>query len=419
MCGARGGSETSMKPTMTCISIFLCGLVLLPVSAAQTQREISPSPVGQPQTPTVQGVLNPSRAVVFASPDQSCNSNDIPDAMARAFRDSQGTIHMVAASSELFENIGPTLETVQHSCDVAYNSKGDANPADFDDSVWIDSFYTFDGKHIATLGHTEYHGWAHPGECHTQNIGDCEYDADTYHPSSDGGYHFESPRPPANFLAGIPYQYKVDRGPMGYSVDSNIVEVGGWYYAMVTAWTWPRNCTGPAGPRPCLTSGAAPMRTTNVFDPTSWRAWGGKDFSVSFEDPYPGPVAHPEQHLYTPVQYMDVVTGINIFQPSNVVVALLWDPWDDEYGTPGFYLSTSIDLVNWTQPTLVATLQQFLAQEPSAGNWSYAYFSLIDPNAPDLSFSIVGDHPYLYYVRFDNITYQRVLFRQGITLTLQ
>jgi hypothetical protein len=419
-----------MKPTMTRLFTFLCSVALVAASAAQTQTpaqtkpqpqpqsNISPAPTSQSQTPTVQGVLDPSRTAVFATPEQACNSNDIPDAMARAFRDNQGMIHMMAASSELFENIGPTLETVQHSCDVAYNSKDDPNPADFNDSVWVDSFYTFDGKHIAALGHTEYHGWAHPGECRRQNINNCEYDSDTYHPSSDGGYHFESPKPPANFLAGIPYQYKVDNGPMGYSVDSNIVEVGGWYYAMVTAWTWPRNCTGPTGRRPCLTTGAAPMRTTNVFDPTSWRAWGGKDFSVSFEDPYPGPIAHPDQHLYKPVQYMDVVTGINIFQPSNVVVALLWDPWDDEYGTPGFYLSTSTDLVNWTQPTLVATLQQFLAQEP-AGNWSYAYFSLIDPNAPDLSFSIVGDHPYLYYVRFDNTTNQRVLFRQGIELTSQ
>jgi hypothetical protein len=94
--------------------------------------------------------------------------------------------------------------------------------------VWIDSFYTFDGQNIAGLGHTEYHGWVHPGECNAppQGFIGCEYDADTFHRSSDGGCHFDSPKPPANFLAGIPCQYKVDRGPMGYSVDSNIIELG-------------------------------------------------------------------------------------------------------------------------------------------------------------------------------------------------
>jgi hypothetical protein len=115
---------------------------------------------------------------------------------------------------------------------------------------------------------------------------------------------------------------------------------------------------------------------------------------------------------------MDVVTGINLFQSSGLVVAVLWNPWDNEYGAKGFYLSTSTDLVNWTKPTLVATLDQFLAQEPP-GSWSYAYFSLIDPNAPDLNFAVIGDHPYLYYVRFDNNGQDRVLFQQGIELTLQ
>ncbi|HEY6303287.1 MAG TPA: hypothetical protein VIX14_09495 [Terriglobales bacterium] len=395
----------------------LCSLVLIAISVAQG----APGPDGRQgsRTPTVKGVLDRSRTTVFETPRQSCDSSDIPDAMARAFRDNQGMIHLVAASSELFQNIGPTLESVQHSCEVGYHSAIDGNPADFNDSVWIDSFYTFDGQNIAGLGHTEYHGWVHPGECNAPppNFIECEYDADTFHHSSDGGYHFDSPKPPANFLAGIPYQYKVDRGPMGYSVDSNIIELGGWYYAMVTSWAWPLNCTGQTGAHRCLTSGAAPMRTINVFDASSWRGWSGTDFSVSFVDPYPSPVEHPQEHVYTPVQYMDVVTGINILQGSDLVVAVLWNPWTNEYGAKGFYLSTSTDMVNWTKPTLVATLDQFLDREPK-GSWSYAYFSLIDPAAPDMNFSIIGDHPYLYYVRFANNGSSRVLFRQGIELTL-
>jgi hypothetical protein len=395
---------------------MLFSSVLIAGSAAQS------GPDGQQRstTPTVTGVIDfASRTAVFTTPDQSCNSNDIPDAMARAFRDSKGTVHLVAASSELFQNLGPSLDSLQHSCEVGHYSAGDANPADFNDQSWIDSFYTIDGNTIAGLTHMEYHGWAHKGECTFKNgYNGCEYDSDTYHESKDGGYHFGSFKAPANFLAGVPYKYVEDGGPSGYSVDSNIIELGGWYYAMVTAWQWPPNCTGQPGPHHCLTpSGGGPIRTTNVFDPTSWRGWSGTDFSVSFVDPYPGPVERPQEHVYTPVPYMDVVTGINIFQSSGLVVAVLWNPWDNEYGRKGFYLSTSTDLVNWTKPTLVATLDQFLAQEPE-GSWSYAYFSLIDPAAPDLNFSIIGDHPYLYYVRFDNNSSDRVLFQQGITLTL-
>jgi hypothetical protein len=95
----------------------------------------------------------------------------------------------------------------------------------------------------------------------------------------------------------------------------------------------------------------------------------------------------------------------------------LWNAYTNDYGPRGLYLSTSTDLVNWTKPRLVATLEWFLAQEPN-GNWTYAYFSLLDPGAPELNFSMIGSHPDLYYVRLDNNGSGRVLFRQAITLTL-
>jgi hypothetical protein len=60
-------------------------------------------------------------------------------------------------------------------------------------------------------------------------------------------------------------------------------------------------------------------------------------------------------------------------------------------------------------------LSDLLAEDPK-GSWLYAYFSLIDPDAPDLNFSIIGEHPYLYYVRLDNNSSNRVLFRRRITI---
>ena len=100
-----------------------------------------------------------------------------------------------------------------------------------------------------------------------------------------------------------------------------------------------------------------------------------------------------------------------------MAVAVLWDYYDDELGSPGLYFTTSTDLINWTKPKLVVTLAQIRAGDPE-GSFLYAYPSLIDPNAPDLSFSVIGDHPYLYYVRLDNNkVYNRVVYRQALTLT--
>jgi hypothetical protein len=395
---------------------IFCALTMIAVSTAQNRPGVDGPEVAA--IPTITGAIDGHREVVFETPKDSCSVNDIPDAMARAFRDYTGTVHFISASSVTYQSLGPNLDSLQHSCEAAYSSANDGNPADYNDQVWLDSFYTFDGKKIAALSHTEYHGWSFAGECNSQNYSECEYDADTYHQSNDGGYHFDSVKAPGNYVAGVPFKYEIDKGPVGYSVDSNVVEYGGWYYAITTDdGAWPPGCSGTMGPNACrILNGGAPIRTSDVFDPSSWRSWNGTDFSMSFADPYLGPVSHPEQHVYTPVPYMNYVNGLNVYQPANVVVATLWDYWDNALGPPGMYLTTSTDLIHWSKPTLVVTLAQILAIDPN-GSWLYAYFSLIDPTAPDMSFSTIGDHPYLYYVRLDNNGQDRVLFRQRLRLT--
>jgi hypothetical protein len=322
-------------------------------------------------------------------------------------------VHLVASHYKVRQNLGPTLENTKHSCHVAYNSAHDPNPAHYNDSTWLDSFYSFDGKKIVALGHMEYQGWEHAGECHSQNYDQCWYNADTLHYSDDGGYNFKSFQPPANYFVGVPFKYIVDDGPEGYSVDTNIVKVGQWYYAMATDWPWPPNCQQCKVP-----GGAAPVRSDNPLDASSWRGWNGKDFSQTFVDPYVGRVKNPEKHVYTPVPYMDFVNAINIYEPAHVFVATLWDWGNTAYGPEGLYLSTSTDFVNWTAPTLVVSLAELRAKESAKGSWSYLYFSLLDPNARDANFSTLGDHVDLFYVRWDNNNpYTRVLFRQGVRLS--
>jgi hypothetical protein len=371
----------------------------------------------------VRGTLTGSRVAVFDTAKDSCELIDIPDAPARAFRDYQGTIHLVSSHYVMRASLGTTLNTVKHNCEVAFRSKHDPNPANFDDTTWLDSFFSIDGKSIVALGHMEYHGWAHPGECSIrwQYTPTCWYNADTFNFSTDGGYHFESPAAPTNFVAGLPYQYEVNQGPEGYSIDTNIVKLGKWYYAVATDWPWPPNC-GQTGQPQCLVPfGGAPIRTSNILDPSSWRAWSGKGFWTSFADPYPGPVSDPKSHVYTPIQYLDSVNAINYNEARQLFVATYYDPYDRAFGgPPGVYLATSPDLVTWSKPTLLVSVAELLAKEPP-GNWSYAYFSLLDPNATDDNFSTITNTPSLYYVRLDDNhgPYVRVLFRQRINLTWQ
>ncbi len=385
---------------------------------AGSGRFAFPAPKWPPDPPTPDFLAGPPVAA-FNTVKESCEETDIPDAAARAFRDYKGTIHLIASHSVTRAGLGATLETAKHNCQVVYNSPHDPNIADFNDYTWLNAFYNVDGKKIVALGHMEYHGWEHPGMCSQKNdTAACWYNVDTFNISEDGGYHFARPTPPGNYFLSLPYKYQASQGPEGYSVDSNIVKVGQWYYDEAYAWGWPPNCGAGKGQKPCLVPDAAcAIRTSNILDPTSWRGWDGKDFTVQFVDPYRGPVANPAAHVCAPVPYLDYATGINYHPASHLFIATLWNQGSASWGPQGVYFTTSPDFIHWSKPKLAMTQNQMLRREPE-GNWSYQYFSLIDPKSTDSSYMTITDSPYLYYVRMDgnHPPYQRVLFRQRIKL---
>jgi len=178
------------------------------------------------------------------------------------------------------QDVGPALGSVKHSCDVVYNSAHDPNPADYNDSTWLDSFFSIDGRQIVALGHMEYHGWEHPGECNSQNYTPaCWYNADTFHLSNDGGYHYKSFPAPANYMVGLPFKYVVNDGPRiqrrhQHRAVRRLVLRDGHRLELAS------ELYRPARTQVFGAFGASPIRTSNLLDATSWRAWNGTDFSV-------------------------------------------------------------------------------------------------------------------------------------------
>jgi hypothetical protein len=377
-----------------------------------------PTPKWPPDPPTP-NFLDGTRVAAFDTQKDSCEQIDIPDAAARAFRDYKGTVHLIASHYVTRAGLGSSLEAAKHNCQIVYKSPHDGNITDFNDATWLNAFYNIDGKRIVALGHMEYHGWEHPGMCASKtDSSSCWYNVDTFNLSEDGGYHFARPQPPGNFFLSLPYKYQPNQGPEGYSVDSNIVKVGEWYYDEVYAWGWPPDCGGGKGQKPCLVpDGACAIRTANILDPSSWRGWDGKGFTVVFVNPYRGAVRNPQTHVCVPVSYLDYSTGINYYPASHMFVATLWNQGSASWGPQGVYFTTSPDFIHWTKPELAMTQDQMLRREPE-GNWSYQYLSLIDPKSTDSSYVTITDSPYWYYVKMDNNhgPYQRVLFRQKIKL---
>ncbi len=367
-----------------------------------------------PPPPALTSSFTGPAVPVFDTTSQACDATDTPDAPARAYRDSNGIVHLHASGSTNRAMTGNSLLTVARNCAIVMNSAQDPNPAHFAQSQWLAGFYTNDGKTIAALVHTEYHGQQVPGQCLAPAANAnfyCWYNVIGYAQSTNGGQTFTESAAPRNYVAGLPYQFNkgLDGGPAGYNSPTGIVTNGRFYYAMINNWPYR---AAPYGP--CL------IRTNNVFDPASWQGFDGRGFNVSFANPYvQTKISNPANYICSPVGNgaLGEVQSLVYHPASGAYLTTQFTP-DSRWGLPGLYLSASWDLISWSKPLLVMSTADIQAADP-AGNWLYEYFSLLDPAASDRSFSTITNNPMIYYVRLDmnHSPYKRVLFRRPLTLT--
>ena len=179
--------------------------------------------------------------VVFDYSTMKCSTEDIPDSPARAFRDSQNRVQVIASHASVRRKIGPGLSSVVHQCPIVMDSHSNSDPATFDDREWLSSVYTTDGQTIYGLMSVEYHGWEYDEACASyvaagQHL-KCWYNSINLTKSVNGGSTYSHTAPPSHLIASSPYQYATGNGPLGYFDPSNIVyrQSDGYYYAMLRA----------------------------------------------------------------------------------------------------------------------------------------------------------------------------------------
>jgi hypothetical protein len=328
---------------------------------------------------------------VFKWRRDRCEEIDIPDSPARAFRDADGTVHLIASHYVSRQATGPDLDHVRHRCQVIMRSDFNANPAAFDDREWIFAPYTPDGRTVFALVHTEYQGSTHPGKCASGVYERCWYNAVTLARSSDGGNSFvHAQPPPKDLVAAVPYRYTPDSGPYGIFQPSNIVKKDGYFYSLVSATRFGQQKLGT-----CV------MRTQRLDDPRAWRAWNGSDFTVRFVDPYADhPV--PRDHVCEPVlpdriANMTFSLTYNTYFHKFLLVgpAGLYDPRARRV-VNGFYYSLSDDLLDWDQRKLIR--EAVLLQDYKCGGPDPEYYpSVLDPGSDSPNFETTGRRPYLYF----------------------
>jgi hypothetical protein len=330
---------------------------------------------------------------VFRWQRDRCDSRDVPDVPARAYRDAAGTVHLFAAHYVTRQWTGPDLNHVRHDCRVVMKSAYDRRPSRYTDKEWITAPYTLDGKTVYALIHDEYHGNEFPGLCPSGNYLRCWYNAITLARSSDSGNTFEHAlQPPAHLVAELPYRYQPDAGSYGVFQPSNIVQRDGYYYSLVYTQQFGLQKAGT-----CV------IRTNRLADPTSWRAWDGGGYNIAFIDPY-RVRADPGKHVCEPVS-KDEIGQMTQSLTYNTYFGkyLLVSPASDFSGRKrrvvwGFYYSVSGDLIHWSRRKLIREAE--LPYTYHCGDPDPVFYpSVLDPNSTSRNFETTGRRPYLYFTR--------------------
>jgi hypothetical protein len=208
----------------------------------------------------------------------------------------------------------------------------------------------------------------------------------------------------------LPKEYEAGAGPYGVFEPSNISKKDDFYYLFARIDEFKSDTQ-----RICL------MRTDDLSDPTSWRAWDGSDFTIETVNPYLEPKAAESTQACAALDgdlgVMDSSITFNTYLNKYVMVGSTAVHIDGQE-VWGVLYAFSDDLINWQPRQLLFEMPLPWTFEPGDTN-VYLYPSLIDPNSDSRNFETTGKTAYLYLTRFNNYTVGNPLDRDLIRVPVE
>ncbi|MEO1056186.1 MAG: hypothetical protein AAFY28_04650 [Actinomycetota bacterium] len=207
--------------------------------------------------------------------------------------------------------------------------------------------------------------------------------------STDGGTTFGPAQGAGGVIASPAEPYRHDAGLLAFWQPSNIVQhpTDGHYY-MLSQFDDARN--GRNIQFTCL------LRTDDLADPASWRAFDGDGFNLTFAgSPYGEPTPDPDDCwsvVAPPTSGLTWNTHLERF----VAVGGY-----GQFGANGQYLTTSTDLIEWTSPVFIQPAEFVFTSDTPPFE---PYATLIDPASESMSFDTTGARPYLYFTRINDMS---------------
>jgi hypothetical protein len=343
---------------------------------------------------------------IWASIDalHKCGVNDVPDIPARLFADGTGLLHMIEGSTAFHWHTGNTIYNLTRNCTAAWNSTQDPDPSMFAAAEWLDSPHVFPNGTVVALVHTEFDGHrllvppcngSYP-YCWMATVGLAI--------SNDWGYTWQHARPPpAHLVATVPYEFNGTQRASGWGDPSNIVQSpkDGLFYAGFLN----RNTVGLQAGGVCF------ARTSDLTDPTSWRAWGGAEWNVTlFVSPYAAVApADAAQHVCAVSFIPGMSPGAS---SSSMPSGLAWSTYleqfvitlDDMDNQHDLFVATSDDLVTWSTPQPFYSFSD-LPANVKENVTSLTYPTLVDLDHGGPNFMAIGQNATLLWVSIGHSPY--------------
>ena len=389
------------------VSAGLSGMVILVWGVASfrygraNERDAS-LPPSDSVTLTVAG----TRTTIFESSTEGCGPNDRPDVYAHAVRTPTGLMLISGNAFGNYTLTGPDFDHLRRDCAHPRLVSGDnPDPSAFRGREWINAVYRL-GDTIHALVHDEYHDpvspLCMPGENGPRNP--CWFNTVTYAYSIDGGLTFSHGSSPRGFVVAPPTsRWDPRRGApegtrsrmYGYFGPSNIIRgPDSYFYATMVVMNNPDSARGTCA-----------IRTRDLGDPLSWRAWDGAGYGLRFENPYNPSAPQPLRACaaVSPGAIHDFGGSLtyNTYLGRYVLVGFATPPYRNPPIVCGFAFSLSKDLVTWTPPQVFASTNPppGAPRCPQRGDLGNAYYpSLVDPSDTTVNFEVTGRTPHLYYV---------------------
>ncbi|MFH1186385.1 MAG: hypothetical protein V1755_15345 [Chloroflexota bacterium] len=364
-----------------------------PISGSMTEEVPAAAPATETITDPTMAIVGPMEIVYDWSTDR-CAIQDFPDMPIRPFRDADGNVQANRSWVHNRRFLGPELDTIEPLCETILDSGLDADPSHYRYQEWIQALYTEDGQTIHAIVHNEH------------NSGDFKQDYAsywnmTYAVSTDGGASYQKPDPPGNLVAALPYKYEPGAGMYGLLTGSNIIKGKDDYYYMLAL----HKAYKKAEQSTCL------LRTKDLSDAASWRAWDGKGFDMRLINPYLEANFSPSDHDCPAIDRdLFQIGGLGASESllyssylDRYVALSLGSHWVNGELFWGANYATSQDLIHWENKKLLQAMT--LGAHTGAGGVDGAgYLILLDPHSPSRNFETTDKTAYVYFSRFNHST---------------